>query len=147
MGLGRGWDTQATARNKCFNPMNTTWRYVIQTLFASCQSDAVDVILIRAISYGYIALTITRHYGLCRQGGKELDVFKWFRRRRESEPLEEGEVEALIRRYGVAYYEACRLEHDYWDMVALLLAGRIKVLKDEADKRSRLDIAVRMVTS
>ena len=74
MGLGRGWDTQATARNKCFYPM------------------------------------------------------------------------ALICRYGVAYYEACRLEHDYWDMVALLLAGRIKVLKDEADKRSRRDIAVRMVT-
>jgi hypothetical protein len=38
------------------------------------------------------------------------------------------------------------MEHDYWDMVALLLAGRIKVLKDEADKRSRFDMAVRMVT-
>jgi hypothetical protein len=73
-------------------------------------------------------------------------VFKWFRRRRESARLEEDEVEALFRRYGVAYYEACRPEHDYWDMVALLLAGRIKVLKDEADKRSRLDIAIQMVT-
>jgi hypothetical protein len=73
-------------------------------------------------------------------------VFKWFRRRRESARLEEDEVAVLIRRYGVAYYEACRLEHDYWDMVALLLAGRLKVLKDEAEKRSRLDIAIRMVT-
>ncbi|MFZ0207574.1 MAG: hypothetical protein WAL59_15985 [Roseiarcus sp.] len=73
-------------------------------------------------------------------------MFKWFRRRRESARLEENEVEALIRRYGVAYYEACRLEHDYWDMVALLLAGRFKVLKDEAEKRSGLDIAIRMVT-
>ena len=72
-------------------------------------------------------------------------MFKWLRRRRESERLEDDEVEALIRRYGVAYYEACRLEHDYWGMVSLLLAGRIKVLKDEADKRSRLDMAVRMV--
>jgi hypothetical protein len=35
MGLGREWDTQATARNECFYPMNATWRYVIQTLFAS----------------------------------------------------------------------------------------------------------------
>jgi hypothetical protein len=113
---------------------------------AFCQSDAVDVVLIRAISYGYVALTITRHYGLCRQGGKGLDVFKWFRLHKESARLEEDEVEALIRRYGVAYYEACRVEHDYWDMVALLLAGRIKVLKDEAEKRSRLDIAIRMVT-
>ena len=110
------------------------------------QSDAVDVVLVRAISWDYVALTIIRHKGLYRQGGKGLDVFKWFRRRRESARFEEDEVEALIRRYGVAYYEACRLEHDYWDMVALLLAGRIKVLKDEADKRSRLDIAVRMVT-
>jgi hypothetical protein len=91
------------------------------------------------------ALTITRHYGLRRQGGKGLDVLKWFQRRRESARLEEDEVEALIRRYGVAYHEACRLEHGYWDMVVLLLAGRIKVLKDEADKRSRLDMAVRMV--
>ena len=104
------------------------------------------------ISFWYVrphvvtgALTITRHYGLCRQGGKGLDVFKWLQRRRESARLEEDEVEALIRRYGVAYYEACRPEHDYWGMVALLLAGRIKVLKDEADKRSRLDMAVRMV--
>jgi hypothetical protein len=110
------------------------------------QSDAVDVVLVRTISCGYVALTIIRHNGLCRQGGKGLDVFKWFRRRRESARLEEDEVETLIRRYGVAYYEACRLEYDYWDMVALLLAGRIKVLKEEADKRSRLDIATRMVT-
>ena len=110
------------------------------------QSDAVDVVLVRASSCGYVALTTTCHHGLCRQGGKGLHVLKWFRRRRESARLEEDEVEALIRRYGVAYYEASRLEHDYWGMVALLLAGRIKVLKDEADKRSRLDIAIRMVT-
>jgi hypothetical protein len=94
----------------------------------------------------YVALTIICHHRLCRQGGKGLDVLKWFRRRRETARLEEDEVAALIRRYGVAYYEACRLEHDYWDMVALLLAGRIKVLKDEADKRSRLKVAIRMVT-
>jgi hypothetical protein len=110
------------------------------------QSEAVGAVLVRAISWGYVALTISRHHGPCRQGGKGLDVFKWFRRHRDSARLEEDEVQALIRRYGVAYYEACRLEHDYWDMVALLLAGRLKVLKDEAEKRSRLDIAIRMVT-
>ena len=84
--------------------------------------------------------------GCADRAEKGLDVFKWFQRRRESARLEEDEVEALIRRYGVAYHEACRLEHGYWDMVVLLLAGRIKVLKDEADKRSRLDIAIRTVT-
>ena len=91
-----------------------------------------------------------------------MDVFKWFRGRSEAARLEQGDVKALIHGYGHgAYCEACRRELDAgmlemtsyrgstserWGMVALLVADWIEALKDEADKRSRLDIAFRMVT-
>ena len=90
-----------------------------------------------------------------------MDVFKWFRGRSEASRLEQGDVKALIHGYGYgAYCEACRRELDAgmlemtsyrgstserWGVVALLLADRIEALKDEADKRSRLDTAIRMI--
>ena len=90
-----------------------------------------------------------------------MDVFKWFRGRWEAARLEQDDVEALVGRYGdCAYCEACRRGRDAgmsemtsyhgstserWGMVALLLADRIEALKDEADKRSRLDTAIRMI--
>jgi hypothetical protein len=88
-------------------------------------------------------------------------MFKWFQRRREAARLKQSDLEALIRGYGDgAYYEACRRERDvgiseessyhgstpdHWGMVALLLAKRIEDVKDEADKRARLDTAIRML--
>jgi hypothetical protein len=87
-------------------------------------------------------------------------MFKWFRRRREAARLKRSDLEALIRGYGDgAYHEACRRERDvgmseetsyrstpdHWGMVALLLAKRIEDVKDEADKRARLDTAIRML--
>ena len=67
-----------------------------------------------------------------------LDVFKWFRRHQESVRLEEDDVEALIRRYGNgAYCERRRRKRD--------VVMSEQVLKDEADKRARLDTAIRML--
>ena len=88
-------------------------------------------------------------------------MFKWLRRRREAARLEQSDLEALIGGYGdSAYCEACRRESevgmseetshhgytlDHWGMVALLLARRIEDVDDEADKRARLDTAIRML--
>jgi hypothetical protein len=71
-----------------------------------------------------------------------LDVFKWFRRRRESAPLEEDGGEALIRRYGNgAHRERRRRRRD----VKRDLVMSEQVLNDEADKSARLDTAIRML--
>jgi len=52
--------------------------------------------------------------------------------------LEEDDVEALIRRYGNgAYCERRRRKRD--------VVMSEQVLKDEADKRARLDTAIRML--
>ena len=90
-----------------------------------------------------------------------MDVFKWFRGLWEAARRQEDDVEALIGRYGAdACREACRRERDacmaettsyhgstseHWGMVALLLADRIEALENEADKRSRLDAAIRTI--
>ena len=57
-------------------------------------------------------------------------MFKWFRRH--------VDVEALIRRYGNdAYHESRRRKRD--------VVVSEQVLKDDAEKLARLDIAIRML--
>ena len=90
-----------------------------------------------------------------------MDVFKWLRGRWEAARRQEDDVEALFGGYGNdACREACRRERDagmaettsyhggaseHWGMVALLLADRIEALENEAEKRSKLDTAIRMM--